>query len=753
MYRYLLFIGVSMALTIYTKVGNLYIGLALLLLAMTIVLVTMRLGKTYMVYSVGVGIILGCFSLMLFHGQVNGVDFDKASEYSGTVVGIDAAKDKIIIAIENRHFLLSKKKVVLYRAFETYADFLTSDGGVGVGDKIEMICLLTPIDEPTNPGESNFRYIFFGQGIIAKIGVLDKLTVVGVARKTDMVLIQETVSRRLEHNLAHGFSKEHVGLALGMAIGDKSQLSLEQTDGLRNLGLSHILVVSSLHVGLLLTMAHNWLQRLRLSKWMVEGITVLLLILLYLVSLSKISLVKCFFIYFAHLIGGHYNRKPFYALSLCVYAIIALLYNPYLLYNLSFTLSLMAYSGVFVIYRYSIKRCPKQVQSWYITLCIYMAIAPILLLSFREFNYLGLIITPLIMPFVEFVITMNFIQCFIQYFVPVPLLTQGMIKLFTIVDYLVAISENIGEQVLMFPYMTAIGAGIFYLLVVLLLVDKNHHWIIRSRSVVGLLLMVVFCVIIGSHHIPLRVFYLDVGMGDGALLYKGNKSVLIDGGTPYKKRILENAMKHLGERVIDIAVISHEHQDHYGGVLELMKEKKIEDVYLTTAAYEKLKAKHAVLDTYKKEGRLKLVTEDCTFDILTDWKVSLYAPDKEEKNPNNHSIILLVQRTEEEFLFTGDAEIQEEASVVMSALGDVVLPVEFLKVPHHGSRTASSESFLLAARPNYGIISVGSNNRYGLPDEEVVARYKRVGTSLYFTSTDGALEIRVWKPWKQFIEY
>jgi len=753
MYRYLLFIGVSMALAIYTKVGNLYIGLALLVLAMTIVLLTMRLDKTYMVYSVVAGIILACFSLMLFHGQVNGVDFDKASEYSGTVVGKDEAKDKITIAIENRHFSVSKKKVVLYRAFETYSDLLTLEGGVEVGDRIEMICVLTPFDEPTNPGEGNFRHVYFGQGIIGKIDVLGKLTVVGVGRKMDMAHFQDTVSKRLKHNLGRGLSQKHVGLALGMAIGDKSQLSLEQTDGLRNLGLSHILVVSSLHVGLLLTMAHNGLQRLKLSKWMVEGITLLLLILLYLVSLSKISLVKCFFIYFAHLMGAHYNRKPFFALSLCVYAIIALLYNPYLLYNLSFSLSLMAYCGVFVIYRYSSNRYPKQVQSWYITICIYMAITPILLMSFREFNYLGLFITPLIMPFVEFVITMNFIQCFIQYFVSVPLLAEGMAKLFKIVDYLVAISENIGEQVLMFPYMTAIGTGVFYLLVALLLVDKNRHWITRSRSAMGLLLVLLFCITIGSHHIPLRVFYLDVGMGDGALLYKGNKSVLIDGGTPYKKRILENAMKHLGERVIDIAVISHEHQDHYGGVLELMEEEKIEDVYLTTVAYEKLKSKHPILDTYKGEGHLKFVTEDCTLGILPNWKVSLYAPDEGDKNPNNHSIILLVQQGEQDFLFTGDAEMAEEATILMSALEDVMLPVEFLKVPHHGSRTASSESFLLAARPNYGIISVGSNNRYGLPDEEVVARYERMGTALYFTDADGALEIRVWNPWKQFKEY
>ena len=102
--------------------------------------------------------------------------------------------------------------------------------------------------------------------------------------------------------------------------------------------------------------------------------------------------------------------------------------------------------------------------------------------------------------------------------------------------------------------------------------------------------------------------------------------------------------------------------------------------------------------------------------------------------------MVLVRLQGKKFLFTGDIHADAEALLAREKKG---LACDVLKVPHHGSRSSSTGAFVSAVRPQAAIISVGKGNRYRHPSEDVIARYERVGTSVYRTDRDGAVMVTV----------
>jgi competence protein ComEC len=105
---------------------------------------------------------------------------------------------------------------------------------------------------------------------------------------------------------------------------------------------------------------------------------------------------------------------------------------------------------------------------------------------------------------------------------------------------------------------------------------------------------------------------------------------------------------------------------------------------------------------------------------------------------NENSVVIRLVYGEVAFLFTGDVE--QTAESALAAMGEAIRS-RVLKVPHQGSRTSSSESFLNAVGPEIAVLSVGERNRYGHPHAEVLARYARRGVALYRTDRDGAVAV------------
>lgn len=234
----------------------------------------------------------------------------------------------------------------------------------------------------------------------------------------------------------------------------------------------------------------------------------------------------------------------------------------------------------------------------------------------------------------------------------------------------------------------------------------------------------------------LHVYYIDVGQADSILITNENHSILIDAGNNEDENTVVNFIKDKGITNLDYAVGTHPHEDHIGGMDDVINNIDIDKIYLpeiqtNTKTYqdvlEAIKNKNKKIKSFKKGDKFSV--GEAEFEVMTDSIL-----DKNNLNLSSNIIRMTFNGTS--FLFTGDAETENEKTINWEQ-------TDVLKVGHHGSTTSTSQKFLNQIKPKYAIISVGKNNDYGHPKEKILERLKKVGSEIYRTDECGTIEITV----------
>ncbi len=234
------------------------------------------------------------------------------------------------------------------------------------------------------------------------------------------------------------------------------------------------------------------------------------------------------------------------------------------------------------------------------------------------------------------------------------------------------------------------------------------------------------------------VHYIDVGQADAAIVECDGETMIIDGGNVGDSRKIASYLKECDISHIDYAVCTHAHEDHVGGLSAALSVADAEHV-LAPSAEANTKAYKNFKKKVKEQG---LKTEhpsagDVFF--LGNGRVDILGPtDDKADDLNNTSIVLKITYGSTSFLFTGDAEREEEEEIIQSGAD---LKSTVLKVGHHGSATSSSYPFLRAVMPEISVISVGKDNSYGHPDENTLSRITDTGSELYRTDLNGGIVI------------
>lgn len=274
----------------------------------------------------------------------------------------------------------------------------------------------------------------------------------------------------------------------------------------------------------------------------------------------------------------------------------------------------------------------------------------------------------------------------------------------------------------------------------------------RSAYIISLI-VVVFSVFI-TYMMPkkqinsenLKVFFIDVGQGDCSLISIGRQTLLIDGGeTECWEEDINPFMKENGFNQFSNVLLSHYHSDHAGGVCELIEAEKGNRLFMADT-WDTGTLKNKLSKAARKSNtELVYVSAGDLIDINNpNVKIEVLFPNgniykNEDENLNNDSVVLRLDYFDTSFLFTGDLE--EDAEMVL--LGSGKLSADVLKVGHHGSKTSTSSKFLKAVDPDYAIIEVGENNRYGHPHDSVVKRIKNNNTMIYRTDRNGDIMFEV----------
>ncbi len=241
------------------------------------------------------------------------------------------------------------------------------------------------------------------------------------------------------------------------------------------------------------------------------------------------------------------------------------------------------------------------------------------------------------------------------------------------------------------------------------------------------------------------VTFVDVGQGDATFFEAPcGTTVLIDGGEAdeYEKN-LASFLGSRGGEVVDIAIVSHYHSDHEGGIYESLLDGMIEKLILpdysdtdgTRKGLERAAKRSGCEVEYVSRGDIIKISEDFSLKVLHPEKGGA-----EGKNfHNNSSLVIMASCFDTEILLTGDIESRIESGI--SAGGDI--ECDILKVAHHGSSSSSSRGFLAAADPTYAVISVGKGNSYGHPHYEVLENLENDDIRVYRTDTDGDITFEI----------
>jgi competence protein ComEC len=292
------------------------------------------------------------------------------------------------------------------------------------------------------------------------------------------------------------------------------------------------------------------------------------------------------------------------------------------------------------------------------------------------------------------------------------------------------------------------------------------------RSVVAAVLIAIVFIIVSSvpsikslinNHFNIEsetiIVFCDVGQGDATYIRLKNKiDILIDAGPD--RKVLQCLGKYMPffDKTIELAFITHPQKDHYGGFEHILDRYEINYLILNplnnkAISYQNLLKKLAL----KKVNLKSLYSEDVI--RLIDNKITFYWPTKDylyksiyktEKlksgfevnysllNLNKLSYVFKFEVKEKSILFTGD--IDKEIS---NKISDMLDQTDIFKVPHHGSKNGATKKFIDKVNPKISIITVGKNNSYGHPHQEILDLLKGINTQIRRTDKDGEIVIRL----------
>ena len=268
----------------------------------------------------------------------------------------------------------------------------------------------------------------------------------------------------------------------------------------------------------------------------------------------------------------------------------------------------------------------------------------------------------------------------------------------------------------------------------------------RTSAVVVALLIPALTAIVTFHrrsnvHNPMFVA-LDVGQGDALLLRSGSNAILVDGGgrrddARFGESVLLPLLLDRGVRELDTVILSHAHPDHCGGLAAAIRHLTVREVWISPRRFRG-ECAQLVLDAVRSRAvPIRILRGGESFDLGGLAATVTILRSRFRRAPeNNNSVIVAAQAGERTILLTGDIERDAERE-----LAGRIGSADVLKIPHHGSRTSTSDLLLDAVRPRIAVLSCGRDNFFGHPHPSVVAELRRRRIRLWRTDLSGTVEM------------
>lgn len=587
-----------------------------------------------------------------------------------------------------------------------------------VGDVVLLRGTLVLPDKNTVPNLFNYRQYLKtkGQYYVVEIESITFL------KETTSWLYQ--VKNWLLHHLEKYESSGYLKLLL---LGDKQEVEEEVIDSYQTNGISHLFAISGMHISLLSAILFWLLRRLHISM-IFSTIFVMTFILFYMILVDFTPSVARSVVFFCLLSLKKLFRLRASTISIFLGMIgLLLFFRPLIIYDVGFQYS-ASISFFLILYRDYLKQ-----DSYFYNLLVISTVAfliglPISLYHFYQVNFLGIVLNLFFVPFVSFVVF------------PLTLLTFCFPFLDSVYLFFTSIMEIISLYFVRFDYLifvfgrpSVIWIFLYYLFLFFYLFSGKRKFAILTivLSVIFYFQLILF---------PRQFFiFIDVGQGDSILFHSGGKTMLIDtGGKLFSTSSLASdtlipLLHSLGIRSLNYLILTHGDYDHMGEAINLVTAFPVKCVIFNHDEYNEMELEliqvlnENKIDYYQNIQKLSMGSHDFYF-----LNHQLYGDE------NNNSIVLYTEFYGKRILLMGDAGVEVESDLLEEYNFN---DIELLKVGHHGSKTSSSEEFIQKVNPKYSIISVGQNNWYHHPNEEVLNRLKN--SVVYRTDQDGSVMIKI----------
>ncbi len=590
-----------------------------------------------------------------------------------------------------------------------------------------------------------------------------------------------TLRGHLADSLAGVLPEPQAALAQGIILGMRGNIPADVREDFARSGTSHLLAISGLHLGIMAGIFLGlglWLfgRRRYLYVWLalaaVWGYAV--------ITGMNPPVVRGAIMASLFLVAEALGRQRSAITALTVAAAVMVGISPYILGDAAFQLSFLAMAGLIFISpvlrdwgRRVTARLGETgaltaganftVDALSVTLGAVLAVWPVVAYYFGYVSLVGPLATFLALPMLPGIIVAGGLAALL--FLAVPVVGQAVGWLaWLFLSYFLAVVGGLGAPAAASVAVDAVHPAFiwgYYIVLAALIWWRGRSR--RRRLIAGVsglfrgggkvlfpwrkwliapLLIGAVLVTSGAAALPdddLRVSFLDCGEGDAVLIQRGSRQVLVDGGPGP-----EAVMNELGrlmpfwDRSLDLVVLTHPHADHLGGLVEVLRRYRVEQVLAPDipseaslyAEWQRLIGEKAIPVTVAQTGQRIDLGGGVVIEVLGPPLELLTGTDSDT---DNNGVVLRLVCGEVSFLFTADIMAGAEWELLR---GRVDIAADVLKVAHHGSATSTTAAFLEVAGPQVAVISCGEGNRFGHPDEAVIDRLGEYISPDYIYRTD-----------------
>jgi competence protein ComEC len=631
------------------------------------------------------------------------------------------------------------------------------------------------LETPPQLGDFDYRGYLANQGIYSTI-YYPYIDVLDTGKGIKPLGWVYALRSALTEVLAEALPEPQAALAQGIVLGIRSNIPAGLQDDFAVSGTTHLLAISGMNIGIMAGVLLGiglWIfkRRYYLYVWLTLG-AVWFYVLITGVNPPVVrgAIMASIFL-LAEALGR--QRSAVVALSLAAAVMVG--FSPCVLGDASFQLSFLAMAGLVFIYpvlrdygkNLVSSRLGEEgalvslagviIDTWSATLAATVAVWPLIAYYFGFISLIGPLATFLALPALPLIIVFGALMGVIGLISIVAAQVVGWLA-WLFLSYLILVVSSTASLSLSSVQIGQIHPALIggYYLLLAGLIYLHNRWRKSRNPVSGVagrmkeginisfglsrktkwfivpLLLVTVLVFYTAATIPgneLKVSFLDVGEGDAILIQQGNQQVVVDGG-PSPRAIAQELGRQMPfwDRTIDLLVLTHPHQDHLAGLVEVMRRYKVKQVLYPAIEYDspmydewlRLIEEKGVKSVTACAGQRIDFGDRITIKVLNPPAALLSGT---ESDIDNNSIVLHLSAGSVNFILTGDIMREAEWALIRDR---TEIAGAVVKVPHHGSDTSSTAGFLTVVNARAAVISCGVDNKFGHPKSEILTRLGKV---------------------------